>query len=67
MPGPYNTHVIVNVLRSIVKLTAQNPELLNTPGVFRVAGAKEESQRLLDQLIREQFDVDILSHYVIKK
>ncbi|KTD40608.1 hypothetical protein [Legionella parisiensis] len=64
MPGPYNTHVIVNVFRSIVQLASQNPELLNTPGVFRVAGAKEESQRLLDQLILKQFDVDILSHYV---
>ncbi|MCE0724390.1 MULTISPECIES: RhoGAP domain-containing protein [Legionella] len=67
MPGPYNTHVIVNVFRSIVQLVSQNPELLNTPGVFRVAGAKEETQRLLDQLIREQFDADILSSYVMEQ
>ncbi|HHF0525800.1 TPA: RhoGAP domain-containing protein [Legionella anisa] len=67
MPGPYNTHVIVNVFRSIVQLVSQNPELLNTPGVFRVAGAKEETQKLLDKLISEQFDVVILSHYVMEQ
>ncbi|WP_131794942.1 RhoGAP domain-containing protein [Fluoribacter gormanii] len=67
MPGPYNTHIIVNVFRSIVQLVAQNPKLLNVPGVFRVSGAKEETQRLLDLLISEQFNVDTLSHYVMKK
>lgn len=67
MPGPYNTHVIVNVFRSIVQLVSSNPELLNTPGVFRVAAAKEETQRLLDQFISEQFDMGLLSHYVMEQ
>ncbi|QMT60858.1 RhoGAP domain-containing protein [Legionella sp. PC997] len=67
MPGPYNTNVIVNVFRSIVQLVSQNPELLKISGAFRVAGSKEETEKLLDQLIHEQFDVDILSHYVMEK
>ncbi len=67
MPDPYNTHIIVNVFRSIVQLISLHPELLNTPGVFRVAGAKEEIGRLLKQLISEQFNVNTLSHYVMEK
>ncbi|WP_454781765.1 GTPase [Legionella sp. WA2022007384] len=67
MPGPYNTHVIVNVFRSIVQLVSQNPELLKISGAFRVAGSKEETEKLLEWLIREQFNVKILSHYVMEK
>ncbi|KTC90494.1 GTPase [Fluoribacter dumoffii] len=67
MPGPYNTQIIVNVFRSIIQLVTQHPALLGTPGVFRVAGAKEETAKLIDQLISEQFSVKVLSDYVLKK
>ncbi|VEB38712.1 RhoGAP domain-containing protein [Legionella cherrii] len=67
MPGPYNTQIIVNVLRSLTQLVSQHPELLKTSGVFRVAGAKEETEKLLEQLISEQFDGAILSNYVMKE
>ena len=67
MPGPYNTQIILNVLRSLTQLVSQHPELLKTSGVFRVAGAKEETEKLLEQLISEQFDGAILSDYVMKE
>lgn len=66
MPGPYNNQIIVNVFRSIVQVVSLHPELLKTPGVFRIAGDKEETEKLLEQLISEQFNVDILSHYVME-
>ncbi|HCU5990293.1 TPA: hypothetical protein OUZ71_001147, partial [Legionella pneumophila] len=50
MPPPYSTHVIVNVFRCVAQLVSQNPELLNWPGVFRLAGSREESEKLLEQV-----------------
>ncbi|CAM2903674.1 RhoGAP domain protein (GTPase activator of small GTPases) [Legionella steigerwaltii] len=66
MSGPYNTQIIVNVFRSIAHLVSLHPELLKTQGVFRVAGAKEDTEKLLEQLISEYFDVNILIHYVME-
>lgn len=67
MAGPYTPHIIVNVLRSIVHLISQKPELLSTSGVFRVAGAKAETEKLLEQLIEQQYNVDVLIQYVMNK
>lgn len=65
MAGPYNTHDIVNVFRSIVQLISQYPELLNTQGIFRVPGSKEEIEHVLDQLIDTHFNVETLSRYIM--
>ncbi|KTD54685.1 RhoGAP domain protein (GTPase activator of small GTPases) [Legionella santicrucis] len=67
MAGPYSTHNIVNVFRSIVQLISQYPELLNTQGIFRIPGSKEEIDRLLEQLICDHFNVETLSHYIMNK
>lgn len=57
MPPPYSTHVIVNVFRCVAQLVSQNPGLLNWPGVFRLAGSREESEKLLEQVINDNFSV----------
>ncbi len=67
MAGPYNTHHIVNVFRSIVQLISQYPELLKTQGIFRIPGSKEEIERLLEQLICDHFNVEALSHYIMNE
>ncbi|HAT1772181.1 TPA: hypothetical protein JBL19_02255 [Legionella pneumophila] len=66
MPPPYSSHVIVNVFRSVAQLVSQNPELLNRPGVFRLAGSREESEKLLEQIIDENFSVQNLADYIVE-
>lgn len=60
----YSTHDIVNVFRSITRLVQDTPESLNIVGVFRLAGSKSSSQKLLEQLIRHQFDWTLLKTYI---
>ncbi|ARM35026.1 GTPase [Legionella longbeachae] len=67
MAGPYNTHTIVNVFRSIVQLISQYQELLHTQGIFRIPGSKEEIERLLEQLIGDHFNVEVLSNYIMNE
>lgn len=66
MPGPYSTHIIVNVFRCVSQLVFQLPDLLNSPGVFRIAGSKEESEMLLERIIANDFNLEILTDYVIE-
>ncbi|AMP89560.1 RhoGAP domain-containing protein [Legionella pneumophila] len=66
MPPPYSTHVIVNVFRCIAQLVSQNPELLNRVGVFRLAGSREEVEKLLEQVIDKNFSVENLADYILE-
>ncbi|HAU0852503.1 Dot/Icm T4SS effector MavB [Legionella pneumophila serogroup 1] len=66
MPPAYSTHVIVNVFRCVAQLVSQNPELLNWPGVFRLAGSREESEKLLEQVINDNFSVGSLACYILE-
>ncbi|HBC0466878.1 TPA: hypothetical protein I8Y90_000906 [Legionella pneumophila] len=66
MPAPYSTHVIVNVFRCVAQLVSQNPDLLNRPGVFRLAGSREETEKLLEQIIDENFSVENLADYIVE-
>lgn len=63
----YSTHDIVNVFRCIARLIQDMPELLDNVGVFRLAGSKSSSQKLLKQLIHGQFDWTLLKTYVFEQ